>query len=138
MNMVHGTLVVEAGGEGDGASAPTAVTAGPSVEANGHTHEVAKAVGVGPTTEVGSLSHVEFALIGGGVTCPTCVTNIESFIEELPGIDRVAVNFGAERVSVAFDSSQVSVADMKAAIESSGYKVREREEPGSQETEEDE
>ncbi|HEU0074340.1 MAG TPA: heavy metal translocating P-type ATPase, partial [Dehalococcoidia bacterium] len=135
MNMVHGTLVVEASGEDDGASAPTTQTTGPTVEANGHTHEVARAVGVGPTIEVGSLSHVEFALIGGGVTCPTCVTNIESFIEELPGIDRVDVNFGAERVSVAFDSSQVSVADMKAVIESSGYKVREREEPGSQETE---
>jgi Cu+-exporting ATPase len=135
MNMVHGTLVVEAGEDGDGASAPTTQAAGPSVEADGHTHEVAKAVGVGPTIEVGSLSQVEFALIGGGVTCPTCVTNIEAFIEELPGIDRVDVNFGAERVTVAFDSSQVSVAGMKAAIESSGYKVREREEPGSQETE---
>ena len=135
MNMVHGTLVVEAGGEGDGASSPVTQATEPSTAANGHTHEVAKAVGVGPTIEVGSLSHVEFALIGGGVTCPTCVTNIESFIHELPGIDRVDVNFGAERVSVAFDPAQVSVADMKAAIETSGYKVREREEPGSQETE---
>jgi Cu+-exporting ATPase len=133
MNMVHGTLVVEAGG--DGVTPAATEVAEPATEGNRHTHEVAKAVGVGPTIKVGTLSQVEFALIGGGVTCPTCVTNIESFIEELPGIDRVAVNFGAERVSVAFDPAQVSVADMKAAIESSGYKVREREEPGSQETE---
>ncbi|MPZ50569.1 MAG: heavy metal translocating P-type ATPase [Dehalococcoidia bacterium] len=135
MNMVHGTLVVEARGEGDGTAALAIEASLPSAEAAVHTHEVAKAVGVGPTIEVGALSQVEFALIGGGVTCPTCVVNIESFIEELPGIDRVDVNFGAERVSVAFDPALVSVADMKAAIESAGYKVREREEPGSRETE---
>jgi Cu+-exporting ATPase len=134
MNMVHGTLVVEAGSGGDGVT--TLAAPAPAVpETREHTHETARAVGVGPTVEVGALSHVEFALIGGGVTCPTCVTNIEWFIDELPGIDRVDVNFGAERVSVAFDPDQVSVSDMKAAIESSGYRVREREDPGSQETE---
>src|SRR5690606_16937417 len=58
-----------------------------------------------------------------------------SFIEQLPGIDRVDVNFGAERVTVSFDPTQVSIADMKATIESAGYKVRERSDPGSQETE---
>jgi P-type Cu+ transporter len=135
MNMVHGTLIVEpASSNGD---AVAAVEAAPPTApgTNGHTHEVAKAVGVGPTVEVGKPSQVEFALIGGGVTCPTCVTNIESFIRELPGIDKVDVNFAAERVTVAFDPEQVTVADMKRAIESSGYKVREREQPGSQETE---
>jgi Cu+-exporting ATPase len=135
MNMVHGTLVVEAA-SGDGVAPDAGETAAPTPAASdGHAHEVAQAVGVGPTIETGRLSQVEFALIGGGVTCPTCVTNIESFIRELPGIDRVDVNFGAERVAVVFDPDQVSVADMKAAIESSGYKVRQREEPGSQATE---
>jgi len=136
MNMVHGTLVVEAG-DSDGAVGVTEPeTPAPSpVEVHDHSHEVARAVGVGPTTEVVGLSSVEFALIGGGVTCPTCVTNIEAFIDELPGIDRVDVNFGAERVSVAFNPKIVSPAEMKAAIESSGYRVRLREEPGSLDTE---
>ncbi len=132
MNMVHGTLLVEE------APAESALQAPAVPEADvpgGHMHEVTKAVGVGPTIEVAGVSQVEFALIGGGVTCPTCVTNIESFIEQLPGIDHVGVNFGAERVTVKFDPNQVSVAEMKQAIESSGYKVRERTEPGSQETE---
>lgn len=132
MNMVHGTLVVDAP-SADGAEPATDELAAAS--SDGHAHEVAKAVGVGPTLQVNGVSRVEFALIGGGVTCPTCVTNIESFIEQLPGIDRVDVNFGAERVTVAFDPSQVSIADMKATIESAGYKVRERSDPGSQETE---
>ncbi|MGE0600636.1 MAG: heavy metal translocating P-type ATPase [Dehalococcoidia bacterium] len=129
MNMVHGTIVVEEAAADGSAPSETALST------DGHQHEVAKAVGVGPTVEVDGVSRVEFALMGGGVTCPTCVTNIESFVEQLPGIDRVDVNFGAERVTVAFDPKQVSVAEMKAAIESSGYRVREREEPGSAETE---
>ncbi len=132
MNMVHGTLVVEAAAA-EGAEPATSEPAAAS--SDGHDHEVARAVGVGPTLQVDGVSRVEFALIGGGVTCPTCVTNIESFVEQLPGIDRVDVNFGAERVTVSFDPSQVSIADMKATIESAGYKVRERSDPGSQETE---
>ncbi len=135
MNMVHGTLVVEPpAGDGVVLSA-TLATAPATSDSNGHAHEVAKAVGVGPTLQVGALTQIEFALIGGGVTCPTCVTNIESSINNLRGIDKVEANFGAERVTIAFDPAQVSVADMKAAIESAGYKVREREAPGSQDTE---
>ena len=134
MNMVHGTVVVEAAG-GDGAAPAGGATIEPASAETEHAHEVARAVGVGPIRTVNGVSQVEFALIGGGVSCPTCVTNIESFVQELPGIDRVDVNFGAERITVAFDPQQVSVADMKRTIESSGYKVREREAPGSQETE---
>jgi Cu+-exporting ATPase len=138
MNMVHGTVLVEAS-EGDREAppqngAPTATAA--VVEAPDHTHEVAKAVGVGPTQQVDGVSIVEFALLGGGVTCPTCVTNIESFVQELPGIDRVDVNFGAERITVAFDPRQVNVADMERVIQQSGYKVQERQHPGTEETEE--
>ena len=131
MNMVHGTIVVEETSP-DG---PDAKERPPTAEDAGHTHEVARAVGVGPMVEAGELAQVEFALIGGGVTCPTCVTNIESFVEQLPGIDRVDVNYAAERVTVTFDPEQVSVAEMKSAIESGGYRVRQREAPGSQETE---
>jgi len=136
MNMVHGTVIVEAGG--DGATAPLSAEAPAPPAPLVHLHEAAKAVGVGPTREVGRLAEVEFALIGGGVTCPTCVTNIESFVQQLPGIDRVDVNFGAERITVAFDPSLVTVDDMQRAIESSGYKVLRREQPGTEETEDEE
>ncbi len=139
MNMVHGKLVVEPASE-NGTRAVSAELrpqdAAPNAEPDGHERETARAVGVGPMTEVNPhLNRVEFALIGRGVTCPTCVTNIESFVRELPGIDRVDVNFGVGRVTVAFDPTQVSVPDMKATIESSGYKVRERTGPGSEATE---
>jgi Cu+-exporting ATPase len=138
MNMLHGTLVVEAG-NGDGAGAETraaTVPVGePAPDAEGHTHEVARAVGLGPVRQVKGTSRVEFRLRGGGVTCPTCVRNIESVLDRMGGVDDVKVNFGAERVSVAFDPEQIAVKDMQEAIARAGYRVEERPEPGSEETE---
>ena len=142
MNMLHGTLVVEEG-NGNGSQTASSATASSTdaaaaVAAHGqddHTHEVARAVGVGPVREVKGTSRVEFGLRGGGVTCPTCVRNIESVLDAMAGVDDVQVNFGAERVSVVFDPDQIDVPDMQAAIGRAGYRVEERSEPGSEETE---
>ena len=134
MNMVHGTLLVE--GEGNGALAPERESSEPGpATGDGHTHEIARAVGVGPTREVAGTEEVELSLRGAGVTCPTCVTNIEAFVGELPGVDRVDVNYGAERVTVAYDPGQLGVERIKEAVASSGYRIEEREQPGSAETE---
>ena len=138
MNMLHGTLLVEPG-DGDGnmradvretspvGSQPAALTR--------HTHEAARAVGVGPTQQVSGTSRVEFSLRADGLACPTCVTNIESVVDRLPGVDRVQANYGAERVTVDFDPSQVGTDEMRRAIQGAGYRVEERREPGSAETE---
>jgi Cu+-exporting ATPase len=141
MNMLHGTLVVEpAGGNGqeppagNGHGSPEA-TAPTAATPQDHTHQTATAVGVGPTLQVGQTSRVEFALRGGGVTCPTCVTNIETVLDRLPGVDRVQANFGAERVSVDFDPAKVQVEDLAKTVASAGYRVQERPEPGSEQTE---
>ncbi|MDA1035623.1 MAG: HAD-IC family P-type ATPase, partial [Chloroflexi bacterium] len=147
MNMLHGTLIVEAAGasestdDGGVAVAEHPAHGGAAHEGavhEEHDHGFARAVGVGPTMHVGTLERVELAIFGGGVTCPTCVTNIESFINDLPGIDDVQVNFGAERIAVDYDPSQVSVEDMEKKVRSAGYTVRHRESPGSQETEDQE
>jgi Cu+-exporting ATPase len=103
MNMLHGTLVVEAE-NGNGSATASSETAGSAdaaavVAAHGeddHTHEVARAVGVGPVREVKGTSRVEFGLRRGSVTCPTCVRNIESVLDGMAGVDDVDVNFGAE------------------------------------------
>ena len=137
MNMLHGTLVVEAGGDGRApAETPVAaasVAAGTPVAA--HTHQVARAVGVGPAREVKGVSCVEFGLRGDGVACPSCVRSIESVLDHIAGVDQVEVNFGAERVTVAFDPEQVGPDDMRRAIATAGYRVEERTAPGSEETE---
>lgn len=140
MNMIHGTLVVEpsadnGNGNGNGnVSPPTAKVVAPSRPTT-HTHEVAKAIGVGPERQVGGTTEVEFSLPGGGVTCPTCVRTIEAVLDPLPGVDRVDVNFGAERLTVAYDPSRVSVDQMKEAISSAGYRIEERTHSGAGDTE---
>lgn len=137
MNMVHGTLAVEPAEPGASAFPGTpeeAGTVGGSSAAE-HTHEVARAVGVGPTITVGATERVELALVGDGVTCPTCVVGIEAAVSRLPGVDSVDANYGAERVTVAYDPAKVALPELEAAITRAGYRVRERPEPGSAETE---
>jgi Cu+-exporting ATPase len=81
------------------------------------------------------MEQVEFAIIGGGVTCPTCVLNIETALGSLPGVDDVKVNFGAERVTAWYDPAQISLEKMQQIIENTGYKIQHRDEPGTQDTE---
>jgi Cu+-exporting ATPase len=140
MNMLHGTLIVEAPSGDASPAASDAMDASRSAVATEtpgdepHTHEETRAVGVGPVREVvKGASRVEFAL-RGGVGCPTCVRNIESVLDRMTGVDHVGVNVGAERVTVDFDPEQVSVRDMRASIARAGYLMQERPEPGSEET----
>ena len=134
MNMLHGTLVVEEGKEAEKTAAAPAVDKA-SEQAHEHVHEHALAVGVGPTLTVGKMEQVEFAIIGGGVTCPTCAVNIETALGSLPGVDDVKVNFGAERVTARYDPKQVTPQQMQQIIENTGYKIQRRDEPGTQDTE---
>jgi len=138
MNMLHGTLVVEANGGNARAGAEAAETTASTVAtapADVHTHEMARAVGVEPGQEVNGASRVEFRLRGDGMTCPTCVRNIESALDRLTGIDDVEVNLGNERVSVTYDPDQIAVTDMEATIARAGYRVEERPPQSSGDTE---
>ncbi|MDQ4108393.1 MAG: cupredoxin domain-containing protein, partial [Actinomycetota bacterium] len=106
MNMLHGTLVVEAHGSNGRARAEAAeatASAAATPPAGAHTHEMARTVEVGPARQVDGTSRVEFRLRSDGVTCPTCVRNIEAALDRLSGVDDVEVNVGNERVSVAYD-----------------------------------
>ena len=116
MNMVHGTLLVEAGeaGSGNGASAA----------------EAAEAIGVGPTREVVEPVDAEIALRPGGVSCASCVMTIEDALLALPGVDRAAVNMATERVTVEYDPAQVGIEGLREAITGAGYELLNRGEGG--------
>lgn len=123
MNMVHGTLLVERAD-------------GPGIAPSGDDpSETATAIGVGPRQEVAQPERAEFALLGGGVNCPTCVRTIETRVSELPGIDDVRVNFVAERVTVDYMPRVVGTDAIARAIESTGYHVERRIAPGTEQTE---
>ncbi|MBI4303619.1 MAG: heavy metal translocating P-type ATPase [Chloroflexi bacterium] len=130
MNMIHGSLIVEEDRE---ATEPDKTAVLSSEKA--HTHEHAQAVGIGPTMPVEKTELVEFALMGGGVTCPTCAVNIETALGSLPGVDDVKVNFGAERLTIRYDPAQITPEKMQEIIEDTGYKVNVRSQPGTAETE---
>jgi Cu+-exporting ATPase len=137
MNMVHGRLLVEPAGDGQVAAGGPATAAEPA-HTPAHTHEVARAVGVGPALEVAGTSRAEFRWVADGIDCPTCVANVESILDGMRGVDRVQANYAAERISVDYDPEQVSVEDLKAAVAGAGYRVEGRAAPGSTETEDTE
>jgi Cu+-exporting ATPase len=129
MNMLHGTLLVEHG-NGSSASAPA--------EVDGHTHEFARAVGVGPTMQVAEAQQVEFAIRGDAMTCMSCGPQLEAALREVPGVESAAGNYGADRVTVTFNPNRVSVDELRAVVGRSGFRVEERTEPGSPATEDTE
>ncbi len=126
MNMIHGTLVVEPADDN-----PVDVVDVTDIDRD---RGIARAVGVGPTTdETMPTEQVEFRV--SGMSCASCVVNIESLLGEIPGVDRVDVSFGAERATVEFDPTQVTPAELQAAVAESGYRLAQREAPGSAATE---
>lgn len=126
MNMIHGTLVVE----------PAGVEAA-AADGDGQGHEYARAVGVGPSTNTNMpTEQVEFRV--SGMSCASCVVNIESVLGELPGVDRVDVSFGTERATVAFDPTRITPSELQAAVADAGYRLVPREAPGSAATEDKE
>jgi Cu+-exporting ATPase len=138
MNMLHGTLVVEAGNGSDELPrdmpdpvADVTIVAPPTT----HTHDMERAVDAGQARQMSDTSRVEFSLRADGIACPTCVTNIGSLLDRLPGVDHVEANYGAERVTVDFDPSQIAAEDMRRDIQAAGYRILERPAPESAQTE---
>ncbi len=116
MNMIHGRLVVEPA-NAQGTSDPIKP-------------QVAQAVGVGPTTErTVATEQVQFRV--SGMSCASCVVNIESVLGETPGVDRVEVSFGTERATVDYDPLQVTPAQLQEVVADSGYRLVERAAGGS-------
>ncbi len=109
MNMIHGKLVVEPAGTR-------------SDDTDENPPRVAEAVGVGPMTEHGlRTEQAEFRV--SGMSCASCVVNIESVLGEIPGVDRVDVSFGTERATVDFDPTKTSPEQLQAAVADAGYRL---------------
>lgn len=66
---------------------PQANPNSPAPTGDGHRHEVARAVGVGPTLQVGQAQRVEFTIRGDGMTCMTCGPQLEATLDAVPWLD---------------------------------------------------
>ena len=58
-----------------------------------------------------------------GMTCASCVTRIERFLNKADGVADAVVNLATERATVRFDSAQIDRGGIVAAIEAAGYEV---------------
>jgi len=57
----------------------------------------------------------------GGMSCASCVANIETALKSLDGVAGANVNFALERATVEFDPDRVGLSDFKRAISAAGY-----------------
>ncbi|MGQ9629110.1 MAG: heavy metal translocating P-type ATPase [bacterium] len=74
----------------------------------------------------------------GGMTCASCAQTIERALREAPGVGFAAVNFATERATVEFDPAIIDLDRLRAAVESVGYEVIEKEAEAAGEVDEDE
>ncbi|RLY03823.1 heavy metal translocating P-type ATPase [Streptococcus hillyeri] len=56
-----------------------------------------------------------------GMTCASCVLNVENAVKKLDGIESAVVNLTTEKMSVNFDSEKVSSEVIAAAVADAGY-----------------
>jgi len=60
----------------------------------------------------------------GGMTCASCVANIENALAKVPGVISATVNLASEKATVEYLSGEVGMADFKRAVEGAGYSMR--------------
>src|SRR5450759_1685354 len=56
-----------------------------------------------------------------GMTCSSCVANIEQAVGDLPGVVKIVVSLNTENASLEYASGVTSLAEIKKTIESIGY-----------------
>ncbi len=116
MGMIHGKLIVT-----DNGAAPEETPVAPDTAGGVFSREEEQPADEATPRIDRAPAEAEIALFGGGVSCPTCVVNIERALEKLPGVEGVDVNFAAERVKVIYNPGQVSTGELVPAVEAIGY-----------------
>jgi Cu+-exporting ATPase len=59
-----------------------------------------------------------------GMSCASCVANVEGALRQLPGVREVRVNLATEQATVEYDPSAVDLVALRRAVEEIGYGVR--------------
>lgn len=58
-----------------------------------------------------------------GMSCAACAQTVEKALNKTKGVDQASVNLTTEQATVNYDPAQTTIADLKAAVEESGYKL---------------
>jgi Cu+-exporting ATPase len=67
----------------------------------------------------------EITLTIGNMHCATCAMTVQDALREVKGVKDAKVNFAIGKAVIDYDSSLASEADLRKAVEESGYKVLE-------------
>jgi P-type Cu+ transporter len=66
---------------------------------------------------------IELSLPISGMTCASCVSQVEKALGELPGVTNLVVNLAANKAALTYNPQMAGLADLKNAVESVGYAV---------------
>lgn len=67
------------------------------------------------------MANTKETFVIDGMTCASCVLNVENAVKKLDGIESAVVNLTTEKMSVDFDSSKVSEKTISKAVADAGY-----------------
>ncbi|MBE0431199.1 MAG: copper-translocating P-type ATPase [Dehalococcoidia bacterium] len=59
----------------------------------------------------------------GGMTCASCVANVEKALGGVPGVISASVNLASEKASVSYLKGEAGMAEFRQAVEEAGYSV---------------
>ena len=60
----------------------------------------------------------------GGMDCDMCVKSVEKGVNQLAGIESVAVSLNDSNAVIKYDANKVQLAEIEKAIEKRGYSVK--------------
>ena len=64
-----------------------------------------------------------------GMTCASCVANVENAVNKLDGVDKAVVNLTTEKMSVDYAGDKVSPETIEKAVADAGYAAGHRSSP---------
>ena len=62
--------------------------------------------------------------IVGGMSCASCVANIENTLAKIPGVISANVNLASEKATVEYLRNKATTADFRRAVERNGYSIQ--------------
>ncbi len=75
----------------------------------------------GYNPDLPSPVHVELPI--AGLDCATCVVTIERSIREVPGVEKVHVNFALAKAHVTYDPERTDLEQIISAVKKAGYDI---------------
>lgn len=59
-----------------------------------------------------------------GMSCAACARNVETVLQQVPGVNSAQVNFAAEQASIDFDEGSTTLRTIQTAVADAGYEAK--------------